>query len=234
MQAEIVVGRPHQHTENSGSSSKPPLWQAAIKSTKANSHYIAGRIETEMSVFNGDGKLLGVVSEVERLELGQGKPRWKTESKKQTGSPGMTIKADFGLQADPGSALDGYDEWHLRGKDQLDGSPVEIWEGISRENPKNKVIAYIDLKTELPRKTESTMPFTTPVGSILVNATLTYAWTADRVWLPSQIVMDQKGRLFFIKRHLHMIKDYKEWRPRLENNSVRGDADGQQQQQNGT
>ncbi len=190
-----------------------PLWQLAIKRTKEKGNYVAGCVLTEMSIFDGEEKLLGTVSEVERMERGgEKKLRWKTESKKQTGSPGMTIKADFGLQADPASALEGYDEWYLRGKGELEGKAIEVWEGISKANPKNKVIVSIDVESQFPRKAEFTIPFFTPLGSQLVNMTLTYALISDGVWLPAISVCDQKGRLLLIRRHIRIAKTYTDWK----------------------
>jgi hypothetical protein len=188
-----------------------PLWQAAIRHTREKGHYVAACVSSEMSVYDGDEKLLGTVSEVERLAQDQGKPQWKLESKKQTGSPGMTIRADFGLQADPASALEGYDEWHLQGKKEVDGRAVEIWEGTSQANPPNKVIASIDVESGFPRKAEFTIPFHFPLLSQVVTMTLTYAPGADGVWLPARSVCDQKGRLLLLKRHILLTKTYTDW-----------------------
>jgi hypothetical protein len=211
MMADSIAIQSPKGPEDAVEDRKLPLWQAAIRRTRREGNYVAACVRTEMSVFDGDEKLLGMVNEVERMEREGGKTHWKTASKNQTGDPGMTIRADFGLQADPASALEGYDEWHLREKGVWEGKAFEKWEGISKANPNNTVIVSIDVESEFPRKADFTIPFFTPLGSQLVNMTLTYARSPEGVWLPDRSVCDQRGRFLLIRRHIRLAKTYTEW-----------------------
>ena len=195
-------------------SDKQPLWQVAIERMREQGGYVAACVETELKVYNGDEKLLGTVTEVERMERTGKTIRWVTLSKNKSGSPGMAIKADFGLQSNPASALEGYDQWCRRRVGEYGGGPIEVWEGITVANPQNSILAYIDPASGFLKKAEFTMPYRSPVGSIVVKGELTcQRWSGD-IWLPSRITMDQNGSLFLIRRHLRMVKTYKEWQPR--------------------
>jgi hypothetical protein len=198
----------------SGELADRPLWRIAIERMRDQGGYVAARVETDMKVFDGDEKLLGSVTEVERMERSGERFHWRTVSKNTSGNPGMTIKADFGLQANPSSVLEGYDQWYRRSVGEFEGGRIEVWEGISSADPKNSIVAYIDPVAGLLKRAEFTMPFRSPVGSIIVKGELTCQRLPGDIWLPSQITMDQTGRLFFVKRHLHMVKNYKEWQLR--------------------
>ena len=209
--AEVV---PSVDSGASGGSDERPLWQIAIERMREQGGYVAACVETDLKVYDGDEKLLGTVTEVERMERSGQTIRWVTLSKNKSGSPGMAIKADFGLQSNPASALEGYDEWRRQSVGEYGGGPIEVWEGITVANPQNSILAYIDPVSGFLKCAEFTMPYRSPVGSIIVKGELTcQRWSGD-IWLPSQITMDQNGRLFFIKRHLRMVKTYKEWQPR--------------------
>ncbi len=212
--ADPVDGRLPKSVGAGDAERRLPAWQVAINRTKEKGHYVARCVRTEMRVYDGDENLLGSVSEVERMEPDGGKPRWKSESKNQTGNPGMTIRVDFGLQANPASALEGYDEWRLRGKGQLEGAAIEEWEGITQANPQNTVVVAIDVASGFPRKAEFTFPFSTPLGSQLVHMSLVYEPNPDGVWLPARSVCEQKARFFLYKRHIHLTKTYTDWAER--------------------
>ena len=193
-----------------------PLWQIAIERMRDRGGYVAARVETDLQVFDGDEKLLGTVTEEERLERSGEKIRWLTLSKIKSGSPGMALKADFGLQSDPASALEGYDQWRRRSGGEVAGRPVEVWEGITAADPQNSIVATIDATAGFLTRAEFTLPFRSPVGSLIVKGELTCQRLPEGIWLPSRMTVDQTGRLFFIKRHLHMVKTYTEWQPRVE------------------
>jgi hypothetical protein len=164
-----------------------------------------------MKVFDGQEKFLGTMTEVEQMERMGARLRWLTQSKTTEGSPGMTIKADFGLQSDPASALKGYDNWRRRSAEDSEAQSVEVWEGVDSTDPENGIVAFIDPATGFLRKAMFTLPFRSPVGSVLVKGELVCEQQPQGVWLPSQITMDQTGRFLFTKRHLHIVKKYKEW-----------------------
>lgn len=199
-----------------GGPARRPLWQIAIERMREQGGYVAANVETDLQVFDGDEKLLGTVTEAERMERSGDTIRWLTRSKNKSGSPGMTIKADFGLQSNPASALEGYDQWRRRGTGEFPGRPIEVWEGSTGADPQNRIVAYIDATTGSLRRAEFTMPFRSPVGSLIVKGELTCQRLSGDVWLPSRITMDQTGRFFFIKRHLHLVKTYTGWQPRVE------------------
>jgi hypothetical protein len=205
LQADAGAPRPGGGTE------RVPLWQTAIKLTREKGNYVAASVRTEIKVFDGDEKWLGTVTEEERMERSTGKRRWKAVSRKQDGNPGMMIEADFGLQADPATVLEGYDEWHLLETGQSDGRAIEVWEGITKADPQNTVIASLDVESGFPRKAELAMPFHFPLISQVAKITLTYAPAADGVWLPATSVCDQRGRFLLIKRHIRLTKTYTDW-----------------------
>lgn len=203
----IAAGTKHEEAER-------PLWEAAMNRLKENGGYVAACIETDMKVFGSDGRLLGSVLETERLERAEQKLRWVKTSNKKTGSPGMAVAADLGLQSDPASSLMGYDRWQCKGEEQIDGTSVEIWEGITKADPQNSILAYIERESAFLLRAEFTMPFRLPFGSVLIRGEMLCRRSSTGVWLPAQVTLEQTGRLLFMKRRVQITKNYREWEPR--------------------
>jgi hypothetical protein len=191
-----------------------PHWRQAVDRITRESDFWAAGVMTTMTVYNGTDELLGSVETNSELELTEGRPVWNQKSRIRKGKPGMTFTMDLGLQETPGVILKEYDSWTLLRKEFLEGSWVQVWKGVESGKPDNTATAYLDESTAWPRQIIFTVPFKSLLlGIKSFTMIVEYKATAEGAWLPSRAIIDQSGRVIFMKRRVHIESEYHGWRP---------------------
>ncbi|MBI2517547.1 MAG: hypothetical protein HYV95_11635 [Opitutae bacterium] len=197
----------------SGKENRPPLWRQAADKITNGSHYWATGLINTLTVYNVEDQALGSLETYAELELADGQPVWKRKRQKKTGQPGMVITIDLGIQKDPGTILAEYDSWILLRMETLDGTRVQVWKGVSSEDPRNTATAYLNESNALPLQIIFTLPYSSILGTQSISLTVKYKAAPVGAWLPWRAVVDQTGRIFFQKRRIHIETEFSNWRP---------------------
>lgn len=199
----------------SGKENGPPLWRQAVDKIKHDRHYWATELISTLTVYNVEDQALGSLETYEELKLADGQPVWQRKRQKKTGQPGMVITMDLGIQKDPGAILADYDSWILLRKEALDFTRVQVWKGVSSEDPRNTATAYLNESNALPLQIIFTLPYNSVLGTKLISLTVKYKASPVGAWLPWRATVDQTGRTFFQKRRIHIEIEFSNWRPSL-------------------
>ncbi len=198
----------------SGEKAVKPLWRQAAERIARDSKFWATGVNSVQTVYDDAGQLLGSVETQDELELAEGRPVWKQKSRVKKGEPGFVFPMDLGIQKRPGVILKEYDAWTLLRKEIFAGVPVEVWKGIDTTEPDNTAMAYLNAETAWPLQIVFTVPFSNILlGKQSFLLTVEYKKTAAGACLPCRTIIDQTGRLFLIKRRVHIVSEYRDWRP---------------------
>jgi hypothetical protein len=190
-----------------------PLWRQAAERIVRDGKFWATQVSSVQTIYDGNGQLLGSVATQDELDLATGRPVWKQKSRVKKGEPGFLFPMDLGIQKKPGVMLQEYDAWTLLRKETRAGVPVEVWKGVETAEPDNTATAYLDAETARPLQIVFTVPFSNIIlGKQSFVLTVEYGETAAGVCLPSRSIVDHAGRLFLLKRHIHIESEYRDWR----------------------
>jgi hypothetical protein len=174
--------------------------------------YKAGRMLNSLLVYDKTDILLGRIDTVMQLDVSKRNPEWSQVSQNRTGSPGMVIAMDFGIQGDPATVLKEYDSWLLNHEEAEDGKQLEVWVGSSHKEPGNSVSVWLEKNNQYPRKMSFKLPYKSILGSSIVTMELKYIRDKSGVYLPSRAVVDQTGRFLLTKRRIHFEVEYQDWK----------------------
>lgn len=194
-----------------------PAWEAslgrrAVEENVKPHRFWAGSMTSKLTVFDGANRLLGSVETDAELKVANQKPKWTPLQQRKTGSPGMMITMDIGIQSAPEKLFDEYTTWsHVKTIDAAEGR-TQVWQGVSREDPRNTVVLQIGEADARPRSAVFSMPYKSWLGTQhQVELELYYRPNEDGIWLPWRSVVDQSTHMLLFKRRIRIETLFRDW-----------------------
>lgn len=197
-----------------------PLWRRAADSVSLAKNAVASRIVTQTEVFDGKGKKMESIEEVQKLTGWDGeKPLVKSETKKDVvKDSGMNVRIDVKATDNPfyASRL-GLVTYSRIAEETLDGKSVVRYQFEEAPGPTDKSdqgpvvgTAWIERETGLPVKVEY-HPKKLPSRLSAYSMTVLFQARLDGSVVPREAHLEMKGGFLFIKRVVQLHKTFSDW-----------------------
>jgi hypothetical protein len=194
-----------------------PLWDAAEQRAWQSRDLVAEVITTRTEIADGDGEMLEIIEETERLTGWEaGKPVRKNDSKRTVvHKAGMSVKFNMSSGSNVFiAAREGRVARSFVRDEMLNGRRCAVYRVEERPaaGKEEKAMAgevWIDRETSVPVQGVY-HPVTMPSNVKSYRMTITYGVTADH-WGPQRASIEAVGGMMFVKRRLTVEKRFTGW-----------------------
>jgi hypothetical protein len=200
-------------------STEDPLWARAAASVSLAKNAVASRIVTRTEVFDGSGKKMESVEEVQKLTGWDGeKPLVKTETKRDVvRDSGLKVRIELKATDNPFYASrQGLVAYNRTGEDTLDGKNCVRFQFEEAQGPADKSegpivgTAWVERESGLPVKVEY-HPKKLPARVSAYTMTVLFEGRPDGSAVPREADLEMKGGFLFIKRVVRLHKSLIDW-----------------------
>jgi hypothetical protein len=201
-------------------STEDPLWRRATASVSLARHAVAARIVTRTEVFDGSGKKMESVEEVQELTGWDGeKPLMKSETKRDVvKDSGLKVRIEVKATDNPFYASrQGLVAYKRVGEDTLEGKSCVRFQFEEAQDPADKSddgpfvgTAWVERESGLPVKVEY-HPKKLPARVSAYTITVLFEGRPDGSAVPREAHLDMRGGFLFIKRVVRLQMSLTEW-----------------------
>ena len=196
------------------------LWSRATASVSLARNAVASRIVTRTKVFDGSGKKMESVEEVQELTGWDGeKPLMKSETKRDVvRDSGLKVRIDLKATDNPFYASrQGLVAYNRVGEDTLDGKSCVRFHFEEAQSPTDKSgegpvvgTAWVERESGQPIKVEY-HPKKLPARVSAYTMTVLFQGRPDGSAVPREAHLEMRGGFLFIKRVVQLHKNLTDW-----------------------